>query len=306
MAAFEDSDFEKMEEIRARVDSIVEDPATAAEPQGLVPPALQAAVLPRRVPAGLQRAGHAPRRHRRQGRRAHHRDGRRRRRRRVRGRLHHLRVGLRGRHRRTPAAPATTSTGRDGVKLSEYWADGMRTKHGIHVHGFPNLFIVQPTQGANLISNVPAQPHRVGPDDRRRSSSTRSTTGYAEVEVTKEAEDAWIDLLLLRARPGMIGSPDCTPGYYNNEGQDRGPGARASSSATRTGAMAYFQYIDEWRIDGRLRGPRVPVADRHQLEAGRRGRPRTWDTTSSGTGVASSVGSALAGKSNTPIISWTG
>ncbi len=46
-------------------------------------------------------------------------------------------------------------TGRDGVKLSDYWADGMRTKHGIHVHGFPNAFFVQPTQGANLISNVP-------------------------------------------------------------------------------------------------------------------------------------------------------
>src|SRR5947209_10269897 len=30
--------------------------------------------------------------------------------------------------------------GRDGQKLSEYWADGMRTKHGIHVHGFPNAF----------------------------------------------------------------------------------------------------------------------------------------------------------------------
>jgi cyclohexanone monooxygenase len=31
----------------------------------------------------------------------------------------------------------------------------MRTKHGIHAHGFPNMFIVQPTQGANLISNIP-------------------------------------------------------------------------------------------------------------------------------------------------------
>ena len=27
--------------------------------------------------------------------------------------------------------------------------------HGIHVHGFPNAFLVQFTQGANLISNVP-------------------------------------------------------------------------------------------------------------------------------------------------------
>ena len=46
-------------------------------------------------------------------------------------------------------------TGRDGLKLSQHWSEGMRTKHGIHVHGFPNAFIVQPTQGANLISNVP-------------------------------------------------------------------------------------------------------------------------------------------------------
>ena len=35
-------------------------------------------------------------------------------------------------------------TGRDGVTLSEHWADGMRTLHGIHVHGFPNLLFVSP------------------------------------------------------------------------------------------------------------------------------------------------------------------
>ena len=37
------------------------------------------------------------------------------------------------------AAPASTLTGRDGLTLSEAWADGMRSKHGMHVHGFPNL-----------------------------------------------------------------------------------------------------------------------------------------------------------------------
>ena len=42
-------------------------------------------------------------------------------------------------------------TGRDGEKLSDHWSDGMKTLHGTHVHGFPNAFIVQPTQGANLI-----------------------------------------------------------------------------------------------------------------------------------------------------------
>ena len=39
-------------------------------------------------------------------------------------------------------------TGRRGT-LSQYWADQMRTLHGIHVRGFPNLPFVQPAQGAN-------------------------------------------------------------------------------------------------------------------------------------------------------------
>ncbi|MEV4457230.1 hypothetical protein [Microbispora sp. NPDC049633] len=43
-------------------------------------------------------------------------------------------------------------TDHDGVKLSEYRAEGMRTLHGTHMHGFPDAFIVQPVRGANLIS----------------------------------------------------------------------------------------------------------------------------------------------------------
>ncbi len=66
------------------------------------------------------------------------------------------------------AGPASTLTGRDGVRLSEHWADGMRTLHGIHVHGFPNVFLVQLAQGAQPDLQRPAQPHRVGPDHRRR------------------------------------------------------------------------------------------------------------------------------------------
>ncbi|HVE93748.1 MAG TPA: NAD(P)/FAD-dependent oxidoreductase, partial [Acidimicrobiales bacterium] len=107
--------------------------------------------------------------------------------------------------------------GRDGVRLSAYWADGMRTKHGTHVHGFPNLFIVQPTQGANLISNIP---HNLTESGKTIALTIKHAidNDHREIEVSKEAEDAWVDLLL--SGPGtMLGSPDCTPGYYNNEGQ---------------------------------------------------------------------------------------
>jgi cyclohexanone monooxygenase len=78
--------------------------------------------------------------------------------------------------------------------------------------------------------------------------------GCAEVEVTKEAEDAWIELLL--SGPGMmLGSAECTPGYYNNEGQPTGPG-RELFVGYPLGAMAYFQYIDTWRTSGDFEGLR--------------------------------------------------
>ena len=76
--------------------------------------------------------------------------------------------------------------------------------------------------------------------------------GYDVIEVTKESEDAWIELLL--SGPGaMLGSPDCTPGYYNNEGKETGPG-REFFVGYPYGAMAYFAYIDQWRNTGEFDG----------------------------------------------------
>ena len=112
--AYEDSDDEKMTEIRARVDAHRRRCRDRRGAQALVPPAVQAAVLPRRVPRRLQRAGHAPGRHRRQGRRAHRRDRHLGERRALRPRLHHLRVGLRGGHR----ADASSGLRDDGPRAA--------------------------------------------------------------------------------------------------------------------------------------------------------------------------------------------
>ncbi len=142
-------------------------------------------------------------------------------------------------------------TGRDGAVLSDYWADGMRTLHGIHVHGFPNMFIVQPTQGANLISNVP---HNIVDSARTITVTILHAlgNGFAEVEPSRPAEEAWITLLL--SGPGsIIGGPDCTPGYYNNEGQDAGQGAWLGRGYPY-GPNAYFAYIDRWRTSGTFDG----------------------------------------------------
>jgi cyclohexanone monooxygenase len=250
MAAFEDSDFEKMEEIRARVDAVVEDPDTA---QGLKAWYRQLCKRPCFHDEYLQ-AFNEP------STRLVHTDGK-------------------GVERITAAGLVVDGveyevdciiyasgfevgtdhtkragfdmTGRKGVRLSDHWVDGMRSMHGIHVHGFPNAFLVQPTQGANLISNVP---HNLVESARTIATIVGHSRehGYDRVEVTQEAEDAWIDLLL--AGPGlMLGSPDCTPGYYNNEGQDAGPSRRLFVGYPY-GASAYFEYLDGWRCSGEFAG----------------------------------------------------
>jgi cation diffusion facilitator CzcD-associated flavoprotein CzcO len=140
-------------------------------------------------------------------------------------------------------------TGRDGVTLSSRWASGMRTLHGIHVRSFPNLFFVQPTQGANLISNVP---HNITDSARTIASVVGHAVdqGFSAVEPSQEAEDAWVELLL--TGPGsMIGGADCTPGYYNGEGHD--PGLFTGHSYPY-GPSAYFAYIDKWRTSGTFEG----------------------------------------------------
>ncbi|MCR5880001.1 hypothetical protein [Phenylobacterium sp. J367] len=142
-------------------------------------------------------------------------------------------------------------TGRHGLKLSEAWSEGMRSLHGVHVHGFPNAFFVQPTQGANLISNVP---HNLTESGRTIAAvvSAALERGAKEVEVTREAQEAWVELLLT-GMGRIVGSADCTPGYYNNEGQDPGAAARYNVGFP-AGPTAFFRYLAGWRSSGDFEG----------------------------------------------------
>ena len=249
LAAYEDCDFEKMEEIRARVDTIVEDSETA---QNLKAWYRQLCKRPCFHDAYLQ-AYNEP------GCTLVDTDGQ--------GveRITPRGVVANGREYEVDCIIYASGfevgtdytrrsgydlTGRDGLKLSDYWAEGMRTKHGVHVNGFPNVFIVQPTQGANLISNVPHNLTEAAKTIAQIVVHMRDEDLKA-VEVTKEAEQAWLDLLLT-APPSLISSPDCTPGYYNNEGQ---PNPKAGLFVGYpAGAMAYFSYLDGWRKKGTYDG----------------------------------------------------
>lgn len=143
-------------------------------------------------------------------------------------------------------------TGRDGLKLSDAWADGMKTMHGIHTHGFPNLFILGGFQGGALISNVP---HNFVEAGRTIAMMVRHAidNGHKEIEVTQKAQDGWIKLLR-RGRGNLIGAlSDCTPGYYNNEGQPAGTGSELQVGYPK-GPVKFFKFLKQWRESGRFKG----------------------------------------------------
>jgi cation diffusion facilitator CzcD-associated flavoprotein CzcO len=142
------------------------------------------------------------------------------------------------------------TVGRGGRTLSEHWADGMRSLHGIHVHDFPNLFIVGISQGANLISNITHNLVEAGTTIATIVAHAEEI-GATEVEVTAEAEQAWLDLLGSREAPQFLA--DCTPGYYNNEGK---PEERTGGlfNGYPAGPAAFFSFIDGWRRSGTFEG----------------------------------------------------
>ncbi|MBF6331839.1 flavin-containing monooxygenase [Nocardia transvalensis] len=138
-------------------------------------------------------------------------------------------------------------TGRGGLTLSDHWAEGMRTFHGSQVRHFPNAFVVQPFQGANFLTNIP---HDIAESAKTITSIVRRTLdgGHREVEPSQAAEQAWIDLVLSGAG-SFQSSLECTPGLYNNEGNPDEPSHQLNSGYP-DGPLAYYEYIQRWRALG--------------------------------------------------------
>jgi len=132
--------------------------------------------------------------------------------------------------------------GRGGVPLFEAWADGPRTLHGFCTHGFPNLFQLGPLQNAssvNFVHVLDEQAHHVAEmvaEARKR--------GARYVEPTAEAQDAWLAALAENAPDLRAFQAECTPGYYNNEGRPQKRNAYAD------GPVAFHELLRQWRANG--------------------------------------------------------
>ena len=141
--------------------------------------------------------------------------------------------------------------GRGGTTLSEHWADGLRTLHGLTSHGFPNCFFLGFTQGAITIS-VPQALNEQANHVAYLVSQAREQ-GRQVLEPTAEAEAAYVDEVRSLARMGRRFYEECTPGYYNSEGAS-GNRAGFFSDMYGAGPLKFFEKLAHWRADGGLEG----------------------------------------------------
>jgi len=140
--------------------------------------------------------------------------------------------------------------GRDGVTLTEKWADGASTFQGFYTRDFPNCFIISVVQ-SGFSANFP---HMLD----EQSKHLAYVLDHAQrhdvtlVETSQEAEDAWVQTIVDLAQYNVKFLEACTPGYYNNEGRPADRTVRNGSYGA--GSPAFIRVLEQWRAAGDLAG----------------------------------------------------
>jgi cation diffusion facilitator CzcD-associated flavoprotein CzcO len=144
-----------------------------------------------------------------------------------------------------------TIEGRDGLSIYTYWADGFKTFQGAMAHNFPNMFFTGFTQSAANASNSKTlidQGFHIG-----YIASQALKRGAVTVEPSLEAQDAYIDHLRSIAIDNSAFVDQCTPSYFNNEGDPTKK--RHFFGEPWCGGYYDFQaMLQAWRDTGKLEG----------------------------------------------------
>jgi cyclohexanone monooxygenase len=140
--------------------------------------------------------------------------------------------------------------GRNGLSLYDHWGDGYKTLHGMTTHGFPNQFFIHFSQGA-VHSSIPAgfdqQAHHIAyiiKSALRRGATT--------VECSQKAQDEWVRTIRATAVDNTRFLRECTPSYYNNEGEEKL--RYFLGEPYGKGFYAFDKLIRQWRDRGDLEG----------------------------------------------------
>jgi cation diffusion facilitator CzcD-associated flavoprotein CzcO len=137
-------------------------------------------------------------------------------------------------------------TGRDGLTLEEKWDEGATTLHGQHVHGFPN-FLLSTSRQASWDNNFP-YPQEVVATHLATFLRWVLDNDVDTFEVTEEAEAAWVRFHEELSVELQKTWAECTPSYFNQEGK---PDPRLIRNATLGKSPEELrQILAEWRQAG--------------------------------------------------------
>jgi len=140
--------------------------------------------------------------------------------------------------------------GRNGVSLSEAWAEGPATLHGVLSNGFPNMFMISTVQGAQATNFV----HSITETAQHVAFLIEQCVkgNIATIEPEIAAQENWFETLFAQLWGIARYNATCTPGYLNSEGGGDMRSARAI--AWMTSVLGFAEYVENWRQQGDLPG----------------------------------------------------
>jgi cyclohexanone monooxygenase len=140
--------------------------------------------------------------------------------------------------------------GRNGVALSQKWKDGVRTLHGMHIHGFPNCFMMSIAQSGFTVNF----PYMINEQAKHIAYSIGRALdmGIRSLEVSEEAEAEWVDAVIQHSDRTAEFGEHCTPGYYNNEGQPQE--SSRQNGFYFGGPTEFVEILEKWRAEGGMKG----------------------------------------------------
>jgi cyclohexanone monooxygenase len=141
--------------------------------------------------------------------------------------------------------------GEDGLSIYDYWREGFQTFQGMMAHRFPNMFFTGFTQAGANASNSKTfidQGRHIG-----YIASQALLRGAVRVEPTQEAQDEYIRQLRAVAVDNSDFVNECTPSYFNNEG-DTTKKRHIFGEPWGEGYYAFEDMLARWRDAGTLEG----------------------------------------------------
>jgi cation diffusion facilitator CzcD-associated flavoprotein CzcO len=140
--------------------------------------------------------------------------------------------------------------GCDGLRLSEKWKAGPVTYQGMFAHDFPNTFFMGTTQTAHN----PNVTHMLDEQATHLAYVVGSTIerGARAVEATTAAEDEWVAEIHRLGRRNSFDA-ECTPSYYTSEGDIENPWGIVRNRYGG-GVLKFRDLLRKWRAEDALAG----------------------------------------------------